>query len=174
MTTENPKKFRKNKEMVNEYRHIGGYRIHLSSLLRNNWLRVFHKSDKLLPKSVFPRPIVSDNFKYLLLNLLEDNKFTEEDYAALDEKEKELFDDLIKFTKMDITSNRILRTHKHYNDANNKKVIDRFNLLKGQVIAGNNNPEIMKELKKHILYMKMNELANQKELEEILYFLLYL
>lgn len=86
------------------------------SLLRNNWLRVFYKSDKLLPKRIFPRAVVSDKFKYLLLDLLEDHTFSE----VFDDKEKELFDSQIKCTKIDVTSNRILRAHKQNNVGNNK------------------------------------------------------
>lgn len=41
---------REYEEMVNEYRLVGGYRIHLLIFLRNNFLRVIDKSDKLFPK----------------------------------------------------------------------------------------------------------------------------
>ena len=154
------------------FKPIGKYRLHIPSLIRLNTIKIFFKSDKLIPKHIYPRHIISDQLKKIILELVDDKKFSEDSYKNLEKKEQEIFDDLIQFTKLDYISNRLFREHKHYNADNNKKVIERFNLLKGQIIAGNDNPQILKEIKKHLLYLKMNNLVDKKDVDDILYYLI--
>lgn len=173
MSFTNKEEFIKRLSNPDLYKKIGKYVIHIPSLIRKNTLKIFYKSGKLIPKHTFDRTTISDLFKNILLDLLENKKFLEEEYNKLDTEERMILDDLIKLTHLDITNNKLLNNHKAYNDEKNKHSIHRFNLLKGQIIAGNDNPEIMKEIKKHILYLKMNKLIDRKEVDEVLYLLLH-
>lgn len=172
MSFNNKEAFKKKLSDPDLYKKIGMYIVHMPSLIRKNTLKIYYKSGKILPKNTLDRIVISDDLKNILIDILEDKKFLEENYKKLDIKEQEFFDDLIRLTKLDLTNTILLKEHKAYNNESIKHAINRFNLLKGQIIAGNDNPQIMKELKKHILFLKINGLLDRKEVDEVLYILL--
>jgi hypothetical protein len=157
-----------------QYKTIGRYLIHVPSL-EKNIIKIYYKSNKLIPTNILPRKTISHLFKTMIMDILYDSKFSEDDYAKLEKPEQVYFDDIIQLTRANYTSNKNLRKHKFYNEEENKKHIDRFNLLKGQLIAGNDNPAIIKEMKKLILFLKMNKLldgVDKSAIDEVMYYLL--
>jgi hypothetical protein len=83
--------------------------------------------------------------------------FSEEDYKELDDAEKKLFDDLLTFSRTDKHEGLMLYKHRKYNDKERDEDIKKFNILRGEVLGGNDNPNLIKELK--VLLFK---LLNQK------------
>jgi hypothetical protein len=58
---------------------------------------------------------------------------------------------------------------KDYKDENDIKEEDRFNLVKGQYVAGNDNPRVKEELRKFIIKFMMEGKINKKEGQDILF-----
>jgi hypothetical protein len=52
------------------------------------------------------------------------------------------------------------------------KLKDEFILLRGSLLAGNNNPDLLRKFKKVILKMKNNKLISLQEYNEVLHILL--
>ena len=84
-------------------------------------------------------PISSD-----LNTLLTSNKISNDLYSRLPESEKMIFNKL--------TSNNPLELQNKIND-----IINRFNILRGEILINNDNPDLLKELRLVIL-----ELINYK------------
>jgi len=88
-----------------------------------------------------------DDLKRMINDLVYHKTFSEEDYKKLDDAEKKLFDDLLTYCKSDKQDGLKLYRHRKYNDKQRDEDIKKFNILKGEILAGNDNPSIIKEMK---------------------------
>jgi hypothetical protein len=121
----------------------------------------------------FPKTVISDDLKNMLLDIIEDSKFDESEYMKLSEPEKKLFDDLSSFAKVDLDTSLRMYRHKKYNDADNRKKLERFELLRSQLIAGNDNKNIIRELKPLMLYLQDQKMISRADFNKIMYYILY-
>jgi hypothetical protein len=138
--------------------------------LNKNRLKLYRRCYKLYDN--FNEKIISDNLKYIYLDILNDNKFNEGDYKKLDDNEKKIFDDVLYITQVQAGSSiSMLRRHKKYDDDEINTKLKRFNLLKGQILAGNDNREIIKELKKLIIYLKSKNILHNADIGTLLYYI---
>lgn len=120
------------------YQKLGRYIIHVPSLTKNvlNIKYPSMVSIKSLPK----RPI-STMIKNLIFEMLDNQDFSKKYYNVLDEEEQDLIRDVLYQAEIGEKFGFGLK------DTPYSTIIDRFNLLKSQVIAGNNNKEVIRELK---------------------------
>ena len=122
--------------------------------MKRGFLNIRYPSSAIIRQ--FPKQLVSTTFRSLIVQIIYEKKFSEEDYEALDSSEKRLFDDLITFAKLDKVENIKFFKHKRYNDDERNADIKRFNILRGELTAGNDSQEIVKELKK-LLYKLLDQ-----------------
>lgn len=119
--------------------------INKPSLFMDNRLAIKYKNS-LSSVTNFPSKKVSNNFKELIKTILDEQKINHKILSELSDDEKDLFYNLIKRAKLEsklgMTGYRTCEQDKQY---------ERFELLKGQVIAGNNNKQILQELKQLIV-----------------------
>jgi hypothetical protein len=99
-------------------------------------------------------------------------QFNEAKYQELSDDEKRLFDDLLTFSKLDRQNGVEFYKHKKYNDADNEKDIERYKVLTGQIGAGNNNADIVKELKSLLFKMASNGTINKRDYYKTIHMLL--
>ena len=92
----------------------------------------------------FNNCVISPKFCQIINSIIYENKFDEADYDELSVDEQKKFDDLLTLCRVDGKTAMSLVRHKKYNDDELKKSIDRFNILKGEIVAGNDNPDISK------------------------------
>lgn len=121
------------------YFSFGKFILNRGRLNNENILLVkYHKNNG--PVSKIRRTKISDDFKNLINDLFDSEIINTELQKELNEKEQDLFELLLKLAGLDIQLN-----YKRY-----VKSIDdykkRFNILRGAIIAGNHNPEIIQEL----------------------------
>jgi hypothetical protein len=122
---------------------FGKYIIHLPSLDK---MTVNIKYPSALNIADIPNRQVSGKFVKMIYNMLETDMLDKGMFNALDEDEQSFFYYLARRCDVDIgmTGNGMM-TEK------DKKDMERFELVRGQVIAGNNSPELLKELKQYLL-----------------------
>lgn len=141
-----------------------------SSLLKQGFLSLRYPSGAIIPS--FPKTLISSTLQRILLDILYDKKFDEVDYHSLDEDDKKLFDRLCTFAKLDKKENLRFYRLKKYSDEQRDADVKRFNILRGELIAGNDNPDIVKELKK-LLYKLMDErVINKRDYGSLMHRLL--
>ena len=118
------------------YRQFGRYLIHMPSL-QKNLLNVKFPSFASHPK--MPQRVVSDELVALITKILETGQMNAPLYAALSESDKEYFDTLAHTCKV---GGKLGIERKE--DTEDMK---RFQIVRGEILSGNDAPQLIKELK---------------------------
>jgi len=142
------------------FKEFGRYVIDLEKL-RNNELQVKYRNGKRVQR-VAPR-ILGGGLSGIILNVSNGQRPKPEDYAKLTADEKDYLDMVRRETRVvgleDLTS--VARTSR------NKDRHD-FELMKGQILAGNDNPQLVKKFKVLLVRLRRGGQVPTKEANEIL------
>ena len=150
--------------------NFGRYKLNKNALSKN-YLNLRYPSNIDLMKKI----LISNQLKKILNDIIINNQFNEEDYNELDNKEKKIFDDLILKCKLENTElNKGLINHIKYNDEDNNKIIKEYKLNMGELVAGNNNPEIIKNLRRLLLNMEERDLISKPDFNKTMKYLIFL
>jgi hypothetical protein len=131
------------------YREYGKYAIHLPQLEQQDTLNVKYKSLGQIPK--FKPMAVSDIFRDFILELLDNGKPNARVYTQIPTDERKFFEEMS--IGAGVWNGLGLKRTTTSNDEEENK---RFELLKGEYMAGNNNPKVMSDLRRLIVKM-MND-----------------
>jgi hypothetical protein len=131
------------------YKEFGKYAIHIPNLTENDKLVVKYKSLGGIPK--FKPTQVSDLFRDFILDVFENGKPNKRVFNQLDEDERRLFEDIS--TGAGLWSGfGLKRTTTSQEEVDDKD----FQLLKGEYLAGNNNPQVIIALRRLTVKMINN------------------
>jgi len=131
------------------YKEYGKYAIHIPQLEQQDLLNVKYKSLGQIPKF---KPIpVSDVFRDFILDLLENGKPNGRVYTQIPTDERKYFEEMSIGAGV-WNSLGLKRTTTSTDEEESK----RFELLRGEYLAGNNNPKVISELRKLVVKM-MND-----------------
>jgi hypothetical protein len=131
------------------YKEYGKYAIHLPQLEQQDILNVKYKSLGQIPKF---KPIpVSDIFRDFIIDLLDNGKPNARVYTQISPDERKFFEEMSVGAGVWNTLG-LKRTTTSTDEEENS----RFQLLKGEYLAGNNNPKIIGELRRLTVKM-MND-----------------
>lgn len=136
-------------EQQPKYKELGKYAIHWGQLVNNDILNVKYKSLGGIPQ--FKPVAISDVFKDFLIDLMDTGKANSRTYDQVPTEERKLFERIA-------TGAGIIHTLKLKKTITNQDAEDnkRFELLKGEYLAGNNSNAVMKELRRYVIKF-MNE-----------------
>ena len=126
------------------YAQFGKYAIHLPQLHNKNTLNIKYKSLGAIPTL---KPItISDDFKDFIMETLDKKSVNERALMKLPPHE-------ISYFERAVAGAGLLETFKmkRSNTDDEKKDLDRFNILRGELIAGNNSDKLVKELRSLIV-----------------------
>lgn len=136
---------------------FGKYRISVRRL-KENVLSVSTEA-----KSPISSTLITDAIKTLFLDYKDHGKFDLNGYNKLKPDEKKIMDHLLKTSGMD----DILGIRIREDELN--ELVDRYELLRGQILAGNDATEIRKELKNVVLKLvRLGKLPIKKSHELLL------
>lgn len=154
-----------------KYYEFGNYLIHVPQL-EKGFLALKYPSEG--PVKEFPKAVISSDFSTLLYEIINTKKFNTKEYDMLEDNEKELFDRLITFAK--ISRNDIENMTKHRKITDKQRDIDvkRFNILKGEIVAGNDNPNVIKEIKALLIKLHNEKVIGKADFNRIMQNLVYL
>jgi len=138
------------------FREFGKYAINLSQLENNDKLIVKYKSLGPLPK--FKPVSVSDLFRDFLLDIFENGKPNKRVFSQLDEDERRLFEDIATGAGL-WSSFGLKRTTTSQEDIDDKD----FELLRGEYLAGNNNPQVIIALRRLVVKMMTTNRLKKSE-----------
>jgi len=128
------------------YREYGKYAIHIPQLEQQDILNVKYKSLGQIPKF---KPIpVSDVFRDFIIDLIENGKPNARVYTQIPPEERKFFEEMSIGAGV-WNGLGLKRTTTSTDEEENK----RFELLKGEYIAGNNNTKVISELRKLVVKM---------------------
>ena len=129
-----------------KYRQFGKYVLYMPSLHKG----ILHvKYPCLMAIGNFPKKVISNKLRDFLFKLVVDGIADKSLYNELDIDDQEYFIKLARRCEFD--SNMGLGNQIYKHSPKEEEELKRFELLKGTVIAGNNDPEVMKELKHYVV-----------------------
>lgn len=123
------------------YRHFGNWVIHMPSL-KKGILNLKFKS--LHHINHVPQQPISADLVEFILDVLESGKMNQAMYKHLSEVEKKLFSKIAKMAQID----EVLGISGGSVDDEMDEIAKRFQLVRGEVMAGNDNEEVLNELKR--------------------------
>ena len=136
--------YQKFDDKANRYIALGKYAVNMRQL-KKGVLQIVYKS--LAPMQTFPSKKISSELQQYLFELLTNQKSLPALYKHVPEDEKKMFEKLAIFAgvfdKLNLPRMNSLEDE--------KKEMDRFKLLHGEFIAGNDNVSIIRELRNLIL-----------------------
>ena len=145
----------------NTYVEFGKFMIQ-TKFLNDNILLVKYKS--YAPVPTIKRTNVSSLFSSIIQDLLISKEINYKLLSELDEKEQLLFTNLLN--KSGLTNT--LNYDKRKVELSASKLVEKYNILKGQIVAGNNNPEIMKDIEELLPKLVNVKRITQETADEIL------
>jgi hypothetical protein len=128
------------------YREYGKYAIHIPQLEQQDMLNVKYKSLGQIPK--FKPVPVSDIFRDFIIDLLDNGKPNARVYTQIAPNERKFFEEMSIGAGV-WNGLGLKRTTTSTDEEENK----RFELLKGEYLAGNNNPKVISELRRLVVKM---------------------
>ena len=152
-----PQKIGKGVDYVAEpnYRELGKYVVNMKQLKDRDILNVKFRSLGRIPQ-FRPTP-VSDIFKDYLLDLLENGKANPRIYDQIPIEERQLFEKIATGAGI-INALKLKKTVTDEDKADN----ERFAILKGEYLAGNNSVALLKELRKLVVkFMGQGKIMKQ-------------
>jgi hypothetical protein len=126
------------------YRQFGKYVINIPQLKERDILNVKFPSLGRIPQ--FKPTPVSDVMKEFILELLETGKVSNRIYEQIPIEERQLFEKIATGAGI-LNALKLKRTISNEDKEDN----DRFTLLKGEYLAGNNSVALLKELRKLVV-----------------------
>lgn len=138
------------------YKTFGKYVIHMGHLIDKNVANFKYPSLGSIPAI---KPLtVSDDYKDFIMDTLENGKPNERIFSKLPQEEQKHFERVVLGAGL-LDAFKLRRTKSD----GEKKDADRFNILRGEVMAGNNNEKVIKELRGLIIRFMNEGRIHQKE-----------
>ena len=138
------------------YAHFGKYIIHMPHLTDKNVFNVKYPSKGSIP-AIKPMTI-SDDYKDFVMEVLESGKMNERMLKKLPEQEIRHFEKVVSGAGL----TEVLKL-KRGNTDSEKKDMDRYYLLRGEIEAGNNAETVVKELRGLIVKFMNDGRVNKSE-----------
>jgi len=138
------------------YKTFGKYIIHMGHLLDKNVANFKYPSTGSIP-AIKPLTI-TDDYKDFILDTLENGKPNERFFSKLPDEEQKHFERVISGAGL----LEVFKLRRNKSDTE-KKESERFNILRGEVMAGNNADKVIKELRGLILRFMNDGRIQQKE-----------
>lgn len=146
---------------TNNYIEFGKFAINVKLLYENVLLVKYKKSYAPVPQ--IKRTKVSDDFVDVIRYLLDSEKIDYERLKIMSDNENNLFKNLIMKSGLYDT----LKYNYSETRANIKDIIEQYEILKGQIEADNDNPEIIDKSKKVLKQLKNYGKISEKDYYEI-------
>ena len=127
-------------EPMSEFIPFGKYLLSLKNLQKNRFLLRTKSKNPVLS---FKTLTLTRKTKLIVQNPLRQNPISFEDIDALNEEEKEQIDTIV--SKTEITDRLKIPNTKR---SKLEKDLHRFNVLRGSIIAGNDNIELLKDFRR--------------------------
>lgn len=131
-----------------EYLQFGKKYVHYPSLLKS--YLVMNTGNKKRAAG-WPRKAISYELKSMLLDLVYRQHFEQARYDQLARAEQDLFDRAVTYGGLQVHS---IAKMKRVSDRERGEMIAEFDILKGEVLAGNDSKELIKKMRNLLIEMK--------------------
>lgn len=143
----------------NEMSVFGKHQIDLDVLRKKNIISIKYPSGVQILK--IKQKKVSDDFKKLIMKYIEDGLFDKTLFNSLDGDETDFMIKLARFSNLNLPIQNM--SEKEDQD------IRRFQILQGEIVAGNNSPTVLNELKRLLLKLSNDKIISKQERDNVLF-----
>ena len=128
----------------------------------NDMLNVKYKSLGRIPQF---KPIpISDSFKEYIIDVLDTGKHNDKNYKHIPVEERKIWEKVVSGAGL----GDVLKIKKTITDGD-KEDMERFEMLKGQYISGNNSPSVIRELRRFVVrFLSEGKLKRNQALDLLL------
>ena len=151
---------------MSEYIPFGKYLLSLKQLQKNRFMLRTKAKNPILS---FKTLTLTRKTKAIVQKLLQDLEVSFDEIDSLNECEKNDIDTIISKTDID-TRLRVPNTKR----SKLEKDLNKFNVLRGSIIAGNDNVELLKDFRRLLLSLTNENYISKKECNDVLMELLKL
>lgn len=152
---------------LERFKSFGNYDINMNMLSKNKLSVVFPKSNNK-PAAFKGSQLISSHLAQIIAEVVNDGKINVELYENLDDLEQKTFDKLAQISKLSYAAGTELYRFQTATDKVRNEKIKRFNLLRSELIAGNDSPEAIKELKALLFYLKEDHIITSIDFNKIM------
>ena len=145
------------------YKQLGRYMLHVPSLSKS---MINIKYPSLVTIAGIPQRYVSQDFIELIWKLVDEGVFEKPLFNRLEQEEQDYFKFLARKCTFDQTIGFGVGKSQTKEEIEEAK---RFEMLRGTVIAGNNSPEVLTELRKYILKFLNDKRIPKQQGHDLLY-----
>ena len=122
-------------------------------------------------KKIFIKDIpISSDFANLLLKVIDTGKISNDLYQNISDDEKNIFDMLLADNHFSGGNLNYIR----HNQKDIDSLINKYNIIKGEILIGNNNPDLLKDLKLTVIRLVHYNVINMKEILPLLEYIFIL
>ena len=165
--TDEPKMILVNKlDPMSEYIPFGRYLLSLKNLQKNRFML---RTKARNPVLSFKTLTLTRKTKSIVQKLLQDVEVTFDEVDALNEDERNIINQIVEKTEIN-TRLRVPNTKR----SQLEKDLNKFNVLRGSIIAGNDSTELLKDFRRLLLHLTNENYISKKECNEVLMELLKL
>lgn len=143
------------------YKEFGKYLIHMPSL-KKGILNLKFPSFASIP--TLKQTALSRDLLDLITDLLENKQINKRLYSRMSKEDQDFIYTIAQKAEIDETLGMGIRVNETQRDD-----MERFQLVRGQVMAGNNNPEILRELKQYIMKFMRDGTMNKHQGSDLLF-----
>ena len=160
-TDDEPKMILVNKlEPMSEYIPFGKYLLSLKQLSKGKFmLRTKSRNPVLSFKTI----VLTRRTKAIVQKLLQDIDVSFEEVDALNDDERNILNQIVEKTEIN-TRLRIPNTKK----TQLEKDLHKFNVLRGSIISGGDNVEMLKDFRRLLLHLTNENYISKRECNEVL------
>ena len=160
-TDDEPKMILVNKlDPMSEYIPFGKYLLSLKQLSKGKFmLRTKSRNPVLSFKTI----VLTRRTKAIVQKLLQDIDVSFEEVDALNEDERNILNQIVEKTEIN-TRLRIPNTKK----TQLEKDLHKFNVLRGSIISGGDNVEMLKDFRRLLLHLTNENYISKRECNEVL------
>ena len=145
---------------MSEFIPFGKYLLSLKQLQKNKFmLRTKSKNPILSFKTI----VLTRKTKAIVQKLLQDLDVSFEEVDALNEDERNILNEIVEKTEIN-TRLKIPNSKK----TQLEKDLHKFNVLKGSIISGGDNIEMLKDFRRLLLHLTNENYISKKECNEVL------
>lgn len=105
-------------------------------------------------RHIYKRELITDDLKYIIKQILKGNYDLEEFTELLEDSEQKVLNEILELCDME----NIFEIKHYHRDNSKNKLISKFNIMKDEILIGNDSPELLKD------FSELLDVLNEKKM----------
>jgi hypothetical protein len=130
-----------------------------SQSLNKNKVLIYTKGHK----KVMKHELITDDLKDIIKAIIRGDFNVEEDVELLEDNEQKLLNEILSVCKIQ----NVFQIRYYHRDTAKNRLISKFNIMKGEILLGNDNPEMLQDFKELLTELEGARMLTKTELTKL-------